>query len=106
MINWTYVAAAIIGVLSAARLTRLVVNDAFPPSVWLRNKWDKLTKDDNDEDGKWTVLVYCPWCAGPYLSAIVLAWALLSNLHWTWWVFNGWLAGSYAASWIAFHDED
>jgi hypothetical protein len=94
------VAAAIVGVLSAARLTRLLVADDFPPVVRVRIWWDGVTKD-----GSWSKLVRCPWCASPYISAIILAWALLSGLHWTWWVFNGWLAGSYAASMIAFHDE-
>lgn len=107
--EFLYVAAVFVGVLSTGRLVRLLVNDAFPPSAWLRTKWDDRTSDrtgDEVKDGKWTVLVHCPWCASPYISAIILAWALLSHLHWTWWVFNGWLAASYAASWIVFHDED
>ena len=100
-INWQYVAAAIIGVLSAARLTRLLVQDEFPFSVWFRVKWDGITKD-----GPWAKLVHCPWCAAPYITGIILLWAVLSHLHWTWWLFNGWLAASYAASWVVFHDED
>lgn len=95
-----WVVAGVVGVLSAARLTRLLVADEFPPVVWFRIKWDEATKD-----GSWSKLVHCPWCAAPYFSAIVLAWALLSGLHWTWWVFNGWLAGAYLASMVVFHDE-
>lgn len=101
MINWQYVAAAVIGVLSIGRLTRLLVNDEFPPVVWFRIKWDGITKD-----GSWSKIVHCPWCAAPYFSAIIIAWAVLSDLHWTWWAFNGWLASSYVSSWIVFHDED
>lgn len=100
-INWQYVAAAIVGIVAAARLTRLIVEDEYPPSAWVRSKWDGITND-----GPWAKLVHCPWCAGPYVSGIILLWAVLSHLHWTWWLFNGWLAMSYAASWIVFHDED
>ena len=103
--EFLHVVAAIVGVVAAARITRLIVNDSFPPIVWLRMKWDDATAKDGKE-GSWTLLAHCPWCAAPYVSAIILAWALLSHLHWTWWVFNGWMAGSYAASWIVFHDED
>jgi hypothetical protein len=100
-IEFLYAAAALVGVLSAARLTRLLVNDDFPPIVWFRTKWDGITKD-----GDWSKIVHCMWCASPYFSAMILAWGVLSHLHWTWWVFNGWMAGSYIASWIVFHDED
>lgn len=88
-------------ILSAARLTRLVVADDFPPSIWLRIRWDTWTKD-----GHWSKLVHCPWCLGPWLTLLVGLWAYLSNLHWTWWAFNGWLALSYVVSWVVFHDED
>lgn len=96
-----YTVAALVGVLSAGRVIRLLVNDDFPPTVWLRMKWDGLTKD-----GDWSKIVHCGWCASPYICAVILAWGLLSHLHWTWWVLNGWAAGSYVASWLVFHDED
>lgn len=96
-----YVVAAIVGVLSVARLTRLLTNDDFPPSEWIRTTWDKITKE-----GAWSALARCLWCASPYITAAVLAWGLLSHFHWTWWVFNGWMAASYVASWLVFHDED
>jgi hypothetical protein len=43
---------------------------------------------------------------GPWVTLVLLVWAVLSNLHWTWWLFNAWMALSYATSWIVFHDED
>lgn len=98
---YLHVAATAVGVVSAARLTRLVVADTFPPSVAFRIWFEKVTKD-----GGWSKLVSCPWCAAPYISGIVLAWAVLSDLHLTWWLFNGWMAGSYAAAYLVFHDED
>jgi hypothetical protein len=107
--EFLYVAAALVGVLSSGRLVRLLVSDDFPPSVWLRKKWDSLTEIEDDDvikDGPWGKIVHCGWCASPYISAMILLWAVLSHLHWTWWAFNGWMAGSYVASWIVFHDED
>jgi hypothetical protein len=35
----------------------------------------------------------------------MLAWAYLSGLHWTWWVANGWWAGSYLAAMVVAYDE-
>lgn len=37
---WYFVLAVIVGVLSAGRLTRLVVNDHWPPVERVRNLWD------------------------------------------------------------------
>lgn len=96
-----YALALVTLVLSAARITRLLVADEFPPSIWLRMRWDTVTKD-----GKWALLLHCPWCMGPYISGLIALWAYLSNLHWTWWVFNAFFALGYVTSWIVFHDED
>lgn len=94
------VAAVVVGALSAARLTRLLVQDDFPPSVRMRAAWDRLTGD-----GDWSKLVHCHWCFSPYASAAVLASALVWDLHPAWWVVNGWLAGSYVASMVVERDE-
>lgn len=88
-------------ILSAARLTRLVVADDYPPTIRLRIWWDTITKD-----GGWSKLAHCPWCFGPWAALLIGTWGYLSNLHWTWWVVNGWLATSYVVSWVVFHDED
>lgn len=88
-------------VLSAGRLTRVLVAEDYPPSIKVRMWWDKVTKD-----GPWSKLVHCPWCMGPWITLVLMVWAVLSNLHWTWWLFNGWMALSYATSWVVFHDED
>lgn len=97
----TTVAAVVVGILASARFTRLVVADKFPPSMWVRMKFAEITKD-----GSWSTLVQCPWCFAPYVVAADLAWALLSNTDTVWWIVNGWLAASYAASWVVYHDED
>lgn len=93
------VAAVIVGVVSIARLTRLATQDIYPPVAWLRRQWEKHTKGD------WQVLAICHWCASPWIAALVIAWAVLSDLHWTWWAFNGWLAASYVAAMIVERDE-
>ena len=66
-IFWT-VAAFAVGVLSAARLTRLVMHDSFPPAVWFRIKWDDVT-----EDNGWNPLFHCHWCLSPWMTLIILS---------------------------------
>lgn len=108
--NWmqllTIAAAVVVGVVGSARVTRLVVADAFPPIAHFRAWWANVTSDKDGNEGSWTVLFSCPWCAAPYIVAANMAWALLSDLHWSWWLFNGWMSAAYATSWIVFHDED
>ena len=99
--EFVIIAAVVVGVVATARFTRLVVSDSFPPIVRIRMGWDRLTRD-----GSWSELAHCPWCFAPYATAANLAAAILSDLHPAWWIVNGWLAASYAASWIVFHDED
>lgn len=92
--------AVVVGLLSAARLTRLLTQDSFPPAAWLRRKWDEVT-----DDGDWSILAHCHWCMGPWMTLPVGAWALLSELHISWWLFNGWLAAAYVVSMIVERDE-
>lgn len=112
--------AVVVGILSTARATRLLVHDAFPPVNALRRwwfnqtvakgrpGWAPLLTDEHGGSG-------CPWCLAPWLTAINLAWALLAEVHtgppdptlwaFTWWVLNGWLAASYVVSMIVVRDE-
>lgn len=101
MSTFEIVAAAIVAIVSTARITRLVTQDTFPPSAWVRAKWEKVT-----HDGHWAPLVSCPWCFSVWASAFVLGWGLLSNLHWTWWVFNGWMALAYLAAMVVVRDGE
>lgn len=97
---WVWVAAGLVGVLSVARLTRLVTADTYPPVKAVRDWWElRVTKS-----GPWAELVTCPFCAAPYIAAVVLAWGWLSDLHTPWWVFNGWLALAYVAAMIVVRD--
>lgn len=92
--------AVLTGILSSARLTRLLTQDEFPPAVWLRIKWDTLT-----EDNGWNKLFHCHWCMAPWTTAVVGLWGWLSDLHVSWWVFNIWLAAAYVNSMIVERDE-
>ena len=93
-------AAASVGVVAAARLTRLVTKDHWPPMSAVRRKYVELTGDS-----EWSVLAECPFCVAPYVVAADLAWALRSDLGRKWWIANGWFAASYAASLIVVRDD-
>jgi hypothetical protein len=67
---------------------------------YLRRRYVELTGDS-----EWSVLAECPFCVAPYVVAADLAWAIGSDLGRPWWVVNGWLAASYAASWIVVRDD-
>lgn len=91
--------AAVVMVFGTARLTRIVAHDDYPPAEWVRMRWYALVGD------RWGKLLNCIWCTQPYVAIICLAWAALSDLHWTWWVFWGWLALSQAGSTLLAYDE-
>jgi hypothetical protein len=100
MTHFEWIAAAIIGILSAGRLARLLVFDDFPPAVWLRRRWFVAVGDSN-----WKGLFECPFCMAPYLVAGSMAWFYFSDGHWSWWIANGWWAASYLAAIVVAYDE-
>lgn len=102
---WLWAAPLLIGVLGAARLTRLVVHDAYPPAVAVREWWVRLFVRKDGEISGWSKLATCHWCFGPWAFALVLLTAWLTNLHWGWWLFWGWLAGAYLTSMVVERDE-
>ena len=95
-----WILAFIVGSLSAGRLTRLIVHDDFPPVVWFRIKWDDLT----DESG-WNKLFHCHWCLSFWAAAAVGGWAVLSDLHESWWIINGILAAAQVVPMILERDS-
>lgn len=101
MSHWEWVVATLVGVVSVARTARLIIFDELPPMVWLRVHILARYKDDS----KWSKLWECQYCMTPYLSAGMLAWAWISDLHWTWWVINGVWAGSYIAAILVSYDQ-
>lgn len=100
--TFEWVAAFVIAVVSVARISRLLTWDKYPPSVWVRTKWDALT-----DDGPWSVLVHCGYCFGLWAAMFVVGYGWLSDLHWSWWLLNGWLAVGYlGAVFMAFDGDD
>lgn len=102
-VHWVF--AAIVGTLSAARITRLFVWDSYPPSAWLRTWYASHVSE------AWEPLMTCGYCFGLYASAFVLgtgwlSWWQTGDLHWGWWVFNGFMALGYAASIVMAYDGD
>jgi hypothetical protein len=94
--------ALAVAVLSVARTARLLIHDDFPPVMAARVRVRAWVKN---EDSSWLGLIDCPFCQAPYLSAVMLAWMYFSELHWTWWVLNGWWALSYVAAIIYAYDQ-
>ena len=96
-----WVAVALVVVLSSARLTRLVTYDKFPPVKWLREKYIEAT-DGSD----WQLLAFCPYCAGFWVTLVVVLAGWLSGWHEVWWLVNGSLGASYLAAMVMVYDGD
>lgn len=95
--TWTWIAATVVAVLGTARLTRLITEDEWPPAQWVRDKWVAKTNGSG-----WEMLFLCPFCMAPYIAVFTLLSGYLSDLHFLWWAFFGWLSVSYlAASYVA-----
>jgi len=98
---WIWVLAIIVGTVSVARTARLLVWDAFPPVEWLRLKFFVAVGDS-----PWRKLGECGFCLAPYLAAGMITWALISDLHWTWWLINIWWGlVSYGAAILVSYDQ-
>jgi hypothetical protein len=102
---WLWIAAIVVGVLGAGRLTRLVVHDSYPPAVAVREWWVRRWVRTDGSVSDWSKLTTCHWCFGPWAFALVLLSAWLTDLHWGWWLFWGWLAGSYLTSIVVERDQ-
>lgn len=96
---FTWFAAAVVAVFGTARLVRLGAEDSFPPVAWLRGLWIKRFNASS-----WSELAVCPFCQGPYFAAMTVAWALLTDFHYTWWLFYGWLSVAYLAAIVVARD--
>lgn len=92
------VCAFVVGVLAVTRITRLIVDDDYPPVDWATSQFVKHVPE------KWGVLVECPWCVAPYVTVGNLAWAWGSGLAWHWWFANAWAAASWVAAFLCLRD--
>jgi hypothetical protein len=101
---WQAILAVIVGVVGAARLTRVVTYDDFPPAMWWRIKWAEIT-----HDGPWAKLFTCSWCLAWYIVLVMMGTFLLTFVWvwaaWLWWIFWGSLAMAYLASMWVYWDE-
>lgn len=97
---YVWLAAAVVAVVSVARTARLLVWDDFPPVAWLRFRFFVKVGDS-----PWRKLAECAFCLAPYLSVGMVAWMVLSDLHWTWWLVNGWWSLSYLAAILVSYDQ-
>jgi len=98
----TLILYVIVGIVAAARITRLVVVDDYPLIVKGRIAWD------NHVRGMWNKLLHCHWCFAPWAVLLVGALAFLCD-YWgaqvVWFCVFGWLAASYVASMVVQFDE-
>lgn len=101
MVYLEYFCAAIIGTLSAARITRLITWDAFPPTMKIRDLWDKITRE-----GDYALLFHCPWCMGFWVTLGITAWGFGTDFNRWWWIINAVFGLSYVAAMIIVHDGD
>ena len=94
-----FVAAFFVGTLAVARFTRLVTEDDFPPILWLRTRWAKVTGDSN-----WGILLECPFCFAAWVALADLTWAWVSRLNAAWWFCNLWFAVAYLAAMVVLRE--
>lgn len=97
-LTWAFILLA----LGAARLTRLIVHDVYPPMLWLRVQYLRRLPDNSE----WGKLVECHYCASPYVVAGLGAWGYFTDLQLAWWLVVGWLAVTYVAAIVVSYDGD
>ena len=109
----TLLVAFLLAVVGTARATRLVVHDSWPPAEAFRVWWTNQTEVKGGWRRDWSVLVTCPFCASPYIAAVVLGSGIiagvwdpdLSTLAGWWWVLAAWATVSYLAAMLVLRDE-
>lgn len=92
------VATALVLIGASARLTRLVVDDEWPPTEWAKGLYQRRAPE------KWLPLSTCAFCLAPWLTLALGAWGYLTGWQTAWWLFCGWLAAAYAASMLVVRD--
>lgn len=98
-VDLALVVAFLVGSIAVGRVTRFIVEDDMPVIMWVRRVWDRWTSTSD-----WNLLLHCVFCAGIWVAAADVAFAFLTDLHWSWWAVNLWLAGAYIGSMIVPRD--
>ncbi len=78
-----YFLAFLLATIATARLTRAIVFDDFPPSQWVRDRWD-----DKTHDSGWNELFHCGYCMGIWVGLPVTALTVAAIEGWD--VFASW----------------
>lgn len=89
-----WICMSLVSVASAARITRLLTYDVFPPVVWARNTFAEFV-DKWAITRPWGRLAYCVYCMSFWVAGGVLLAGYLSDWHTAWWLINGAFALSY-----------
>lgn len=92
MTTFEWVAVAVVAVTSAARITRLMIWDVYPPVAWLRAQWTMRAP------AKWEPLLKCGYCFAPYPTLAIVLWGYFTDWQTAWWIVNGTLGAAYAAA--------
>lgn len=109
-----WIAVTLVTIVSAARLTRLLVFDKFPPIKWVRDRYE----DKTDGSG-WQLLALCGYCMSFWVTALVVLTGWVCGVYGDepgpnrsdvdttgWWLVNGIFAASYLAAVFMAHDGD
>lgn len=103
--EFRWVGIVLFTIISAARVTRLVTFDVFPPTRWFRDAWGEVM-DKHAITRPWAVLPYCQWCFSFWATLPIVLWGYFSDFHDPWWIVNGSLAASYLAAIFMSNDGD
>ena len=101
MTTATYIFAFIVATFTVARITRLVTFDDYPPTKWLRAKWDAKTGSSG-----WNEMLHCPYCFATYPALVIVptfavglfGWDAFTSLLGFWWVGCSTLTVAYLAA--------
>ncbi len=99
------VLAIITASIATARMTRLLVDDAWPPVKRFRERYVNRVGDE------WEPLFECPFCVSAYFALPQVIW-FAAMVNWPdawwlsvpWWIGNGWFALMYVAALINVRD--
>lgn len=95
-----WIAVAVITIMSAARITRLLTFDKFPPIKFFRDKYEDATDGSN-----WQLIAYCAYCMSPWVTLLIVGWGYLVDFDTAWFLVNGIFAASYSAAIIVALDK-